>query len=766
MHDKAASIARAAAANDRAALTEGAAAPAANARIDLADQAPFTLGTLLVEPSIGRVRFADQELSLQPRILQVLVALSRRPGETVSRDELMASCWGLVVVGDDALTRCILRLRSLLDESGSDARIETIPRIGYRLDGLPQPVRRPGVTARVPAAAIVPDADLQAATGPEPKLARSRLSRLFVAAFAALFVLLIAAQLLLLLLQAPDEAMSPVLRRTLVVADPGPDMGPALSPDGGQLVYAALTGTSQRVHLFLRSSAGGERLQLTDSPSVDHSPVWSPDGSRIAFARGTWLDRCKLMVRTVPVGIEQEVGTCTGPGLTTLAWTPDGKSLVYSDRMVDGWSRHLVRTTLQTGQSEPVLLPPSHVIGDERPRFSPDGRYLAFARVHGRGHEAVMLLDLAGNKLTEIVTSLIEINGLAWSPDSRHLIFSGQDESGTRLERVNLRTGKRQAIQSGQRYTGSISAARFSGRLAIETMNVQSNLYAYRLDTVDGDKAGTPVVASSTRETHPTLSPRGDRLAFMSERTGHQEVWLADLPGGAYDSIESIRRDAGDLAAQPLTTDFGGAITALNWSPDGRKLVAVCNQGMTTRLSVIDVETRTITRLIDDVQQKLSPTWSDDSRSVTFATKSDNGWQLLRVALSAPGRTEPVGETGYTSLHRGASGTMIARKTDGSFWLLRAGDEMQAVPIADALPDGDPLLWAVADDQLLRVRWSRSGGMLVRTRMSTGQSEDLFELTALQAQGITLSSDGRVVIIPKLRQRDSDIELLELRPPD
>ena len=64
--------------------------------------------------------------------MQVLVALARRRGAVVPRDELVSECWAGRVVGDDAISRCIIRLRRVAEKHGGFA-VETIPRVGYRL---------------------------------------------------------------------------------------------------------------------------------------------------------------------------------------------------------------------------------------------------------------------------------------------------------------------------------------------------------------------------------------------------------------------------------------------------------------------------------------------------------------------------------------------------------------------------------------------------------------------------------------------------------
>jgi adenylate cyclase len=106
--------------------------------VSLAQAAAVRLGALSIEPDARRVAHDDgREEFLQPRVMQVLVALLRAEGRIVSREELFASCWPGVVVGEDALSRVIGRLRRLADDLGAEAfKLETITKVGYRLTPL------------------------------------------------------------------------------------------------------------------------------------------------------------------------------------------------------------------------------------------------------------------------------------------------------------------------------------------------------------------------------------------------------------------------------------------------------------------------------------------------------------------------------------------------------------------------------------------------------------------------------------------------------
>lgn len=131
-------------------------------RIDLARAPSFRLGPLTVEPPLRQVTARSSE-TLEPRVMQVLVALAMADGAIVSRDDLVAQCWEGRIVGDDSINRVISRLRRLAEEHGAGSfRIETITKVGYRLVGTVAPLE----------AALAKRANPLEATPPAPAVRR------------------------------------------------------------------------------------------------------------------------------------------------------------------------------------------------------------------------------------------------------------------------------------------------------------------------------------------------------------------------------------------------------------------------------------------------------------------------------------------------------------------------------------------------------------------------------------------------------------------
>src|SRR5688572_330421 len=87
-----------------------------------------------VDPARNELRRDGEAVRLEPKAIEVLAYLARRPGEVIGREELLGAVWPGVVVGDDVLTQAIIKLRKALGDDAHRPRyIETISKRGYRL---------------------------------------------------------------------------------------------------------------------------------------------------------------------------------------------------------------------------------------------------------------------------------------------------------------------------------------------------------------------------------------------------------------------------------------------------------------------------------------------------------------------------------------------------------------------------------------------------------------------------------------------------------
>ncbi|MGH6910516.1 MAG: winged helix-turn-helix domain-containing protein [Phenylobacterium sp.] len=116
-------------------MTEDVNRTAENAEVTLAHEKPFRLGRVTVHPAMRELVGDDgRREQIEPRVMEVLVALWRADGAPLTKDDLIHACWRGRIVGDDAIDRVIGRLRRALAGIGDNAfRIETITKVGHRL---------------------------------------------------------------------------------------------------------------------------------------------------------------------------------------------------------------------------------------------------------------------------------------------------------------------------------------------------------------------------------------------------------------------------------------------------------------------------------------------------------------------------------------------------------------------------------------------------------------------------------------------------------
>src|SRR5262249_41583528 len=103
----------------------------------------LTIGSIRVRPRERIVETPTTCVTVEPLVMQLLVALSRRAGQLVTRREIFEKCWGGLPVGDDSLNRLVAALRKALQRvSAGWMRVETVAGAGYVLRLVPQARRQ------------------------------------------------------------------------------------------------------------------------------------------------------------------------------------------------------------------------------------------------------------------------------------------------------------------------------------------------------------------------------------------------------------------------------------------------------------------------------------------------------------------------------------------------------------------------------------------------------------------------------------------------
>ena len=172
--------------------------------------------------------------------------------------------------------------------------------------------------------------------------------------------------------------------------------------------------------LFTVPARGGIAKRLPLKVVAPSGPAWSPDGRRLAFAAGRNEEADIYVVRRDGSNLRRL--TRNGVAESGPAWSPDGRRLVF----VRSAGRRTRRSSLWVMESAGGAGPRRLTRGgiDLQPAFAPDGRRIAFLRIDAKtSHAGVYLADLAGGSPRRIARGLGNVSDPVFSPDGRRLLL-------------------------------------------------------------------------------------------------------------------------------------------------------------------------------------------------------------------------------------------------------------------------------------------------------------------------------------------------------
>jgi len=696
----------------------------------------FRIGDRLVQPSLNRVVTPEATVTLEPKVMRVLESLARRPGELVTKEDLFRDVWEGAYVTEDVLTRAVGELRRLFgDEPGRPRVIETIRKSGYRLIA---PVSQAPAAADPEASAVAPAAFANPA--------KRRFGALGVFAGIALAV---AAGFGLFLLARSRPAPAGAMRIRPLTSAPGNARDPAVSPDGSRVAYVWNGGAGESLSLYVQLVDGQTALRLTREPSAeDRAPAWSPDGQRLAFTRAKSAE-CRILLVSALGGEERPLAPCGDPEYRRLSWSPDGRWLALSRRGANG-ALSIELLSPDTLERRSLTSPPAGMLGDSSPAFSPDGQTLAFTRNITDGVNDIWRVPVEGGEPTRLTFDNRDTMGSTWSEDGRSIVFSSSRAGIYSLWRVSARGGEPTWVAGGGTKMKHPSASSRGRLLAFENWTYEVNLW--RVPAQLG--AGVPPPARLTAANDewnfdPHVSPDGRRIAFVSTRSGSEEIWLVGADG------TGIKR----------LTSFGGArLETPRWSPGGRRLVFSARVPARADLYLVSAEGGVPERLTRDESDAVAPNWSRDGRSVYFASRRDGGaWRVWRLDLESRQMTSVTAAGGYAAQESPDAAWILFSRADapGIWRQSRSGGPVERV--TDRLAPEDWANWQAGERGIYFRELRPPHGEPALSFLGYGASApvNLVPLVEQGWSGLSVSGDGQWIVYPRIDRHACDIRLIE-----
>ncbi|MCU0638976.1 MAG: PDZ domain-containing protein [Candidatus Krumholzibacteria bacterium] len=419
--------------------------------------------------------------------------------------------------------------------------------------------------------------------------------------------------------------------------------------------------------LWLVPSTGGTATRLTSHIGGEGFAKFSPDGKTIAFSGG--YDG-NLDVYTIPAlgGIPRRI-TFHPKGDMVLDWHPGGKKILFrsnKDAKTNPGPRYSRLYTVDAEGGYPEALP---LFEGELTSYSPDGKKIAYNRMslefrtwkryRGGMQQNVWIYDLENNKSEKISDFEGTEAFPMWHGES--IYFASDRDDVMNIHCYNTVTKQIRQITNHKEYDvkwpslgGDAIVYENAGYLYVldlktektrkidifapseqnlkrpEYMDAGNLIAAFDLSpagkraafeargdifTVPAEKGEVRNLTRTPgiRERSPAFSPDGKQVAYLSDRTGEYEIYLAKTDGKG--------------GEQQLTSGLGEFPFALRFSPDSKKIAAFDQTGT---LYVVTVESKSIKKVDRDEYQDLADfSWSSDSNWIAYSKTADNGFRSL-----------------------------------------------------------------------------------------------------------------------------------------
>ncbi len=682
----------------------------------------FELGEWRVDAAGNRLQRGAEIRPLRHKAMALLVLLAGRPGETVSREEIIDTIWqGNRFVAPKAINTAVWTIRQALgDDPEAPRYLETIAKKGYRLIApvrslAPPPPTQPQIT--------VPPIT---APAPTPALPPPRWPLL-----AGLLVL--AALLAVWWLRPGGTAPATLPEVRPLTHQPGHEYLGQLSPDGRLLAFAWWQGKGGG-RLHLRPAAELDAVPQALSPEgIDVQGLsWSPDGNAIAYIAATADGQCQLWVyRLSEPAQQQALARCSALFTPSVAWSPDGSNIAFSAE-ADGVGGLFLVAPDGSGLRRLSSAPPA-AMPDHQPSWSLDGRRLVFARqdpADGSRDFYEAGLDGQVQRLSQM--RLYRLHGLTHAENGRDLIFSTTRQDSRVLMRWQRETG--QSIPLGLEGSAPLRSA--DGPLVYALM--RSHIGIARLAWGAGAQPQR-LPGAVVNDRAPASDPATGGLFFVSARSGRAELWRSEPRGGQ------------DGRTRALTAlDLQPAAPAASPSGEWLAFLGNCGPGKRAGLCLLDVASGQVRPLTADAAQYGRPSWHPSGSEVWVASDRGGRWQLWRFGLAGSPAATPLDT-------ERPPGQALQWAVDGSalFYQARFSDELRRRTlaggpeqlIATALPAGETLLdWRLGPQGLVLLTRGSQGEYFRRLDLAGEHPTELLSSHALgsfpERASFALAADG------------------------
>jgi len=336
-------------------------------------------------------------------------------------------------------------------------------------------------------------------------------------------------------MRVPAEGGKPETSTTLEQGESG-HYWPQFLPDGRHYLYTSWNSEAAKRAVAVGLLGAKEKTRLL---AAESNAVYAEPGF-LVFHRGNAVyaqpfDWKKPALSGEPARVADEVGYVTGNGWSDFSLSPGGVLVYYqsvgagagtSQENLSEWQ--LAWTDL-TGHLGDTPGPPGVYRGME---VSPDGKRIAVHRHDTKGGD-IIVIEPRGSTTSLTFDATHHNSSPIWSPNGDRIAYSAFEKGKWGLyQTLSSGSGTEELLYESEQVKAPMSWSPDGKRIAFWMQDSKSGGDIWVL-TMEGERKAAPLIASDANETHAQISPDGKWIAYTSNSTGRNEVYVQPFPSGS-----------------------------------------------------------------------------------------------------------------------------------------------------------------------------------------------------------------------------------------
>jgi DNA-binding winged helix-turn-helix (wHTH) protein/Tol biopolymer transport system component len=481
-------------------------------------------GEFTLDRKQSRLFRGAEEISIEPKSLELLVLFIEQADETISRQDILDKVWKNTIVTDNAINKMVANLRKvLLDDASNPRYIQTVPKRGYRF---------------ICKVSIADEHKTMAVNKIEPKPEDGNSAshiRKNHSRYILLSIVLLAVLIFLWEMSQKNNKNTKTSAHTIALTRAqGAEYSALMHPNADELYYLKRQLTDTESSLYVKNITTAKTAKIDIGDASIYKIVNIKSGSDADITELIYLNKhpehCGVYQSLISESKKwlssEKLFACEQKRIKDVDFHDDKRSVFYTAQPQNFQPSQVYKYDLDKKQHSIITQTVPAGWGHHNIDISPDGNKLLIMSTDSDHNTQMLSLDLQSNKITPQMTFDYHVKEAIWDHDSSHILYFSAPPSPQIIRSDPSGKNTEMLISVSEDLSSSLSLFPDGHNVLFSTQQTNYN-NRWLLPVKEAKNIDNAIVD----DIYPALFHQSEKYLFVSDRTGHWQIYL-----GGYDS--------------------------------------------------------------------------------------------------------------------------------------------------------------------------------------------------------------------------------------